>query len=435
MTQGAISKYEQSFKNVNGLLEKMKPQFQKVLPSMIPADKLIRVALTTWRGSEKLAECDPLTFAGAVLECAQLALTPDSILGHAHIVPFWNRKRGCYEAQLIVGYKGFIYLARSAGEVTNVQAEVVYAKDDFGFGYGSGRHLNHSWDHKLTVDQRGDPQCAYLFAVLSNGEEHFKIVSWDEILERRDRVLRQKRVRIEIQDGREVAIAKGQGGKEYVTDTPWVTDLKPMAIKTAIRDGAKLMPLCPSLQRAAALDEAADLGLDQGLRASVAQIVPEVAKQLEENLSSGDTVDEGGKAATKTKAQQLRERLAKEQAEKEAAAAEAEQADEEPTDDAGQEPTDAERAEIEAKERDEFFQVLADQGKLEGVTDFVGLTDEEKAKVVEDYEQAEKAKKAEQDKPAAKGKAKGGRKGKKDNGDTPPSQPQGPGPDDDDIPF
>jgi recombination protein RecT len=88
------------------------------LPKHMTADRLARIATTEIRKVPKLAACDQASFLGAIMQCAQLGLEPGGALGHAYLIPFDKRQKVngwetvSTEAQLIIGYRGMIDLAR-----------------------------------------------------------------------------------------------------------------------------------------------------------------------------------------------------------------------------------------------------------------------------------------------------------------------------------
>ena len=64
-------------------------------------------------------KCDVASLVGAIGQCAQMGLEPNTILGHAYLVPFNTKRkdasgveRWVNSVQVIIGYKGLIDLAR-----------------------------------------------------------------------------------------------------------------------------------------------------------------------------------------------------------------------------------------------------------------------------------------------------------------------------------
>ena len=111
---------QEKLNTVRALMETKKDAFQKSAPHIMNLDRAIRLALTTFQKNPKLLECHPATLLGAVLQVTQLGLELDSATNQAHLVPFWNSKKGRFDATLIIGYKGLETLAIRTGLVKRV---------------------------------------------------------------------------------------------------------------------------------------------------------------------------------------------------------------------------------------------------------------------------------------------------------------------------
>ena len=51
-----------------------KEQLKSALPSFLTPDRMIRMALTELRLNPELQKCDPASFIGAIIRCAQIGL-------------------------------------------------------------------------------------------------------------------------------------------------------------------------------------------------------------------------------------------------------------------------------------------------------------------------------------------------------------------------
>src|SRR5262249_8718109 len=100
-TQTAITVQQQKVQSLRLLLDKSKDQIKLALPKHLTAERLLRVALTAVQRTPALLECDQLSIVGSVVQAAQLGLEPDGILGLAYLVPYFNKKTGRKECQLI----------------------------------------------------------------------------------------------------------------------------------------------------------------------------------------------------------------------------------------------------------------------------------------------------------------------------------------------
>jgi recombination protein RecT len=74
------------------LLNSRKKEIEKMLPKHLNAERLMKVAQIAATSNAKLAECDIPSLIGAIGQCAQMGLEPNTVLGHAYLVPF-NTKR------------------------------------------------------------------------------------------------------------------------------------------------------------------------------------------------------------------------------------------------------------------------------------------------------------------------------------------------------
>src|SRR6266849_5524659 len=118
-----------------------KPAFLKELaraiPNMLKPERMVRLAYTLLRKNPTLAKCSVPSIMAGVIECAQLGLELEGVLGHANLVPFAG------EAVLIIGYRGFAHLMYQSGQVVGISAEIVRTGDRFSRVLGTERRLIH----------------------------------------------------------------------------------------------------------------------------------------------------------------------------------------------------------------------------------------------------------------------------------------------------
>lgn len=119
-------------REVNGMLEKMKPELGKALGRSMDVDRFIRVCITQIRGNEKLMSIvynNPTSIIGAVMQIAQVGLDP-AIPNEAWLIPYGS------VAQAQYGYKGLAKLAldsaRDAGNPLQVlRADIICEGDKY----------------------------------------------------------------------------------------------------------------------------------------------------------------------------------------------------------------------------------------------------------------------------------------------------------------
>src|SRR3989304_2471431 len=103
-------------KDFPAMLKAFLPEIQRALPKHLDGDRMSRIALTAFRRTPKLAECDPRSVFAAVIQASQLGLEPDT-LGRAYLVTYKVNKKlpsgkweAHYECQFIPGWKGLVDL-------------------------------------------------------------------------------------------------------------------------------------------------------------------------------------------------------------------------------------------------------------------------------------------------------------------------------------
>jgi recombination protein RecT len=241
---------------------KIVKKLQSTVPRHLNPERMLRVLSLAVQKTPKLADCDPVTLLGAMMVCASLGLEPNTPLGHAYLIPFEKRrKRGnqwvteSVEVNLILGYKGYIDLARRSGSLVSLHADVVYGPsqnlkgDEFSFEYGSNMHLRHV----PIGDSEGRPPIwAYAHASLKDGQA-FEVLPYERVLSIRD-----------ASQGYQAAVRarngdRGQDATAWKT-APWVAFEHEMASKTMIRRLSKMLPLSIEFANAAALDAMSETG-------------------------------------------------------------------------------------------------------------------------------------------------------------------------------
>lgn len=208
-------------------------QIKAALPRHMTPERMARIATTEMRKIPKLAECNPMSFLGAVIQCSQLGLEPGGSLGHVYLIPFGK------EVQVIVGYRGMIDLARRSGQIISIDARAVYEGDQFDCNLGLDAKLVHTPD--WNNPNRADPaklRFVYAVAKLKDGGIQFDVMS-----------------KVEVDAIRKRSKSSGSG--------PWVTDYAAMALKTVVRRLFKYLPVSIELQHAVGIDEMADAGISQ----------------------------------------------------------------------------------------------------------------------------------------------------------------------------
>lgn len=234
------------------LLKVKQSEIAKMLPKHLNAERLLKVAQIAATTTPALAKCDVASLVGAIGQCAQMGLEPNTVLGHAYLVPFNTKRkdadgneRWVNSVQVIVGYKGLIDLARRSGQIISIAAHEVCENDDFELVYGLDEKLNHT----PSMEDRGEIIGFYAVAKLKDGGHAFEFMSRFQVDSIRDA----------SQGWQQAVKFKKQGSH------PWSVHFPEMGRKTVIRRLAKYLPLSVEFHTAAVLDGMAEGGQDQKL--------------------------------------------------------------------------------------------------------------------------------------------------------------------------
>jgi recombination protein RecT len=216
-------------------------QLAAVAAKHMNPERMMRVVANAIRVTPKLQDCEPISFLGALMQCAALGLEPNTVLGHAYLIPFENsRKVGgqwvkVKEVQVIIGYKGLIDLARRSGHITSISANVHYSDDElWEYEEGTEAKLRHR-----PGPQEGKKLHAYAIAQFRDGGHAYVVLPWKVVMKTRDG-----------SQNWQSAVKLGKTDK-----APWKTHEDAMAMKTAIRALSKYLPLSIEFSDALSIDE------------------------------------------------------------------------------------------------------------------------------------------------------------------------------------
>lgn len=257
--------------NVKELLwnDAAKTQLQHVAAAHMKPERMMRLMANAIRTTPKLGECDPMSLLGGLMTCAGLGLEPNTIMGHAYLIPFKNNRKGITEVQLVVGYKGLIDLARRSGHITSISANIHYSDDDlWDYEEGTDARLRH-----VPGAQEGDKLHSYAIAKFRDGGYASVVLPWAKVMKIRDG-----------SQGWQTAVRYNSKDK-----SPWWTHEDEMAKKTAIRALAKYLPLSVEFRDALTVD---------GGKADFAAFAINPADQLDATPDDDDGRTIDGQATT-----------------------------------------------------------------------------------------------------------------------------------------
>lgn len=205
-------------------IQAQESELKKMLPASIPSDKFVRTVQTAITLNPDLAQADKNSVLNACMKAASDGLVLD---GREAALTIYNtkvKKNGSESwvkmAQYIPMVAGIIKRVRNSGEVSRLNAFVVYSNDTFHVAYG----LEMSLKHEPNFADPGKPIGAYAICKFKDGETDFEFMSFQQI---------------EAIRGRSKS---GENG-------PWKTDWSEMARKTVIRRLSKRLPVDSDISR------------------------------------------------------------------------------------------------------------------------------------------------------------------------------------------
>lgn len=246
-------------KTMQQYIKSMEGEIAKALPTVITPERFTRMVLSALSVNPKLAECTPKSFLGAMMTAAQLGVEPNTALGQAYLIPY--RNHGTMECQFQLGYKGLIDLAYRSGEVSIIQAHVVYENDEFTYELG----LDPQLKHKPATTERGSAIAYYAMFKTKDGGYGFEVMS--------------------IEDVR----AHARRYSKSFDNGPWKTNFDEMAKKTVLKRVLKYAPLKSDFVRGIAQDETIKTTISEDMYSQPDETV--YAEFVEVDESTGEVID------------------------------------------------------------------------------------------------------------------------------------------------
>lgn len=211
-------------KTVQDLLAERRDEFEQALQGAIAVDYFFRASLTLYgSASQKLRDATFSSFGRALMQCAQLGLSPDPQLGEFYLIPRWNKHTGKTEVVSMIGYLGLLKRARRLPDVLNIDADVVREGDEFVFVKGTTVEVRHV---PAMSDKSRKVLASYAVAHMQSGPPL-----------------------VVLCDLKSIHDARSRSESAAKDSSPWNTDFAPMARKTALRKLCKLLPLDEQTRR------------------------------------------------------------------------------------------------------------------------------------------------------------------------------------------
>lgn len=221
---------------VNKAIERQLPRFQAVIPKGFDPARFSNLVLTAVKAKPELLECfatekGKVSLLLAAMQAATIGLEPDTPLQEAWLLP--RRIKGTMEAQLSIGYRGLLKLARRSGLVKTVFADVVREGDTFRYARGLEQDV---FEHvPAPSERRGELTHAYAIIRYKDGSADFEVLD-----------------KAQVHKHRAQSDSWKGTGREY---SPWTKWEDEMWAKTALRSLLKTAPLTAETASAVEADE------------------------------------------------------------------------------------------------------------------------------------------------------------------------------------
>jgi len=273
----AIQKAAEGRNQVNGNGDNKKPatmhqyvnqmmnEIKRALPAVITPERFTRIVLSALSTNPKLSETTPQSFLGAMMTAAQLGVEPNTPLGQAYLIPYYNNKTKRSECQFQLGYKGLIDLAYRSGDVTIIQAQVAYENDDFEYSFG----LEPTLRHVPARSDRGEPTHVYGVFRTKDGGYGFEVMSMDDVR------------------------AHARKYSKSFDNGPWQTNFEEMAKKVVLKRVLKYAPLKSEFMRGLAADETIKTEISEDMYAVPSTYVDSDAAETSEGGGNGAAGEQG----------------------------------------------------------------------------------------------------------------------------------------------
>lgn len=228
---------------VNQAIERQGSSLKALLPRGQEAARFQNLVLTAVKSTPELMQCfatseGQVSILLAVRQAAVIGLEPNTPLQEAWLLP--RKNQGVMEAQLMIGYKGLLKLARRSGLIRSVRAEVVHEQDDFRYQLG----LHPDIHHVPAAGERGELTHAYAVIDYKDDARDFRVLDRAEV----------ERHRAKSDSWR------NERARPY---SPWAVWPEAMWRKTALRAVLSMAPLTADAAEALERDERV-LAFDDG---------------------------------------------------------------------------------------------------------------------------------------------------------------------------
>ena len=132
-----------------------------------------------------LQECEPSSVLASSLVGEALNLSPSNALGEYYLVPYSNTKKGTKEAQIQIGYKGYLHLAIRSGQYKDIDVFEIHQGEFKGRDKDTGKYKFEFIENE--EERLSKPVIGYMgYFELLNGFRKTLYMSKEEMLNHAD---------------------------------------------------------------------------------------------------------------------------------------------------------------------------------------------------------------------------------------------------------
>lgn len=247
-------------------------EFARVLPSNVDPERFGRLLVSAVKSTPDLMRCWETRQGRAsvllsAMKCAAVGLEPNTPTQEAWLLP--RRNQGTWEAQLYIGYRGFLKLARRSPLVKTVVADVVRTRDHFRWSRGLESDTFEHTPAEGTDEERGELTYAYAIVRYTTGGYAYIVLNRAQVEARR-------------------AMSDSWKNPKARPYSPWTKWPEAMWAKSAIRALTPYMDLTPQMSEAMAMDEARFTMDDETDAIEIAEAFGELNSGNDEPVPGGD---------------------------------------------------------------------------------------------------------------------------------------------------
>lgn len=174
------------------IFDDRKTMLENVLAKQIDVEQFLVVVKNAITKTPGLLECIPVTLLNCVVDAASLGLSVDPRAGEFWLIPRNNRNLGGKEATGMIGWRGFVRLAKRAG-VKRMVSSVVYRSElDLGLVHldKATMQLEHKQDWSGEVNRDPSEIVGAYAACWLEGDERpaaIEALTEDELVKRKSK--------------------------------------------------------------------------------------------------------------------------------------------------------------------------------------------------------------------------------------------------------